>query len=298
MAGQRGRAFMLRNIVFPSSVIPAPWEYVATKFVSDGNPVTFTEADGVSATKAHRIIAINYCTANGTATTTDSVIVDAPTISSSSTSPSVVFNYVYQDNAGDEGTGYHIIIADVPVGATSISSAAQTVEDYYGSIAFLFSSSSATDMLESKQFVSSRNDSTGEGSFGGTYPAIALWSITQAGTASLQESGVSDGTVSGLSNNASALVLFYHGYGTNFSQASAIPGYPTDFAILRRTSGDNTNPYSPLAKTIFDPQAVSGSSSYAVGYVFSGKDFNGLSEILYVTNTQYAQGDCMMAIQF
>lgn len=271
------------------------WKYIG--YVYPNNTVVTID----DTSKVHRIVAINYCTANGTATTTDTVNVDSPIASASPVGgSSQVFGYLYQDNLGDEGTGYEVMIHDIPTGNTTVTIAAQTVEDYYWGMALIFQEVPGfTDPLVAKSFTASRTDVPGEGGYTVTNPAIAHWSISEAGTVSLSENAHTDGVIGGFSNDSSAIVVFYHGYGTSYSPTSASPDFANfNFCRMRKAAGVPGVYHPEEAKIVYDPTVDAGSGSLAIAVVFDGTVYDNLSEIVYVTNEQFSQGDNMFAVMF
>jgi hypothetical protein len=296
MVEHLGQALMFHKAIFGGPKLRA-WKYINYFFPNETG--TFSIPDS---SKKYRVIAINYCTANGTATTTDTVNVDTPTITCSNGDATVVFGYLYQDNLGDEGTGYEVRISDIPAGNTAISVTGQTVEDYYYSLAIVFQEVPGfIDTLAAKSFTATRNDAAGagEGTITAANSAVAHWSITEAGTTALDEVGHSDGVVGNLSNNSSAMVVFYHGYGTSYSPTSAAPEFANGmFCKMRKVSGVAGVYHPEEAHIVIDPNALSNSSSYAAAVIFNGTVYNSLSELVYVTNTGYAQGDNMFAVMF
>jgi hypothetical protein len=294
-AGQLGLQHMLRKLAITNSKTRA-WKYLTYFLPNEAGTFTITDTS-----KKHKVVAINYCTANGTATTTDSVIVDPPTTTSSNSDASKIFGYLYQDNAGDEGTGYEVHIYDIPAGNTSFSVSGQTVEDYYYSLAIVFQEvPGITDPLSAKSFTATRDDAAGAGE--GTLTAnsaVAHWSITEAGTISFTDIGYLGGVVGNLSNSSSAMVVFYHGYGTGYIPNSAEPEFANGmFCKMRKVSGVAGVYHSEEAHIVIDPTVLSNTSSYAAAVIFNGTIYNSFSELVYVTNDSYAQGDNMFAVMF
>ncbi len=261
-----------------------------------------THQINLDTSRAHRIVVINYATANGTTTTPDSVVMDdlIPTVTNGTYTD--VFGMSYTDNAGTEGTGLVISIFDVSAGSTVFEVQGQTAEDYYGSMLLVFYDSGGTDALESKSFTSSRDDQT-DYSYDANYTSIKFWGINESSTLALHEQNVTGATITGLSPSAQALIVLYHGYGNNYAAASADVEHSDSnegFCILRKTAGEINTKVTPVFKIKVDaanPEGQ-GTSSWAGFNVYSGTQFGSTSDLYLSTNTGFSQGDILGALIF
>ena len=261
-----------------------------------------THQINLDTSRAHRIVAINYATANGTSTTPDSVVMDRFSPSVTGGTYTSVFGMTYSDNSGTEGTGLVVEVFDVSAGSSVFQVQGQTAEDYYGSMVLVFYDSGAVDPLEVKSFTSSRDDQL-DYNYDANYTTTKFWGINESDTLALQEQNVAEVTVTGLPSLASTMIVLYHGYGNNYSPKSTDIEHGNSnegFCILRRIAGQTNTKVTPVLKMKVDgtnPEGQ-GTSSWAGFNVYDGTKFNALSDLYLSTNTAFSQGDILGALTF
>lgn len=261
-----------------------------------------THQINLNTSRAHRIVVINYATANGTTTTPDSVVMRDYTPVVTGGTYTDVFGLDYNDGSGTEGTGLVISIYDVSAGSSVFQVQGQSAEDYYGSMALVFYDSGATDPLEIKAFSSIRDDQS-DYNYDANYTTTKFWGINESATFSLFENGVASVTVTGLPSFASTMIVLYHGYGNNYAAGSADIEHSDSnegFCILRKTAGQTNTKVTPVFKIKVDATNPEGqvSSSWAGFNVYDGTKFNALSDLYLSTNTGFSQGDILGALTF
>lgn len=275
---------MLRKIAALTSppIDYSMWDYVSlTNW--DGAAATFS-VPVTDATKEHLMVVINYATANGTTTTTDSVSIDRPTVNAVGGTASDYWDAWSEDNTGDEGTGTYMRIYRLTSGTQSVTVTAQTVEDYYGTLALLFKNNGKTEIAAVRKPTTTTVAQT-------TINVeisnlnVGDYFTHAGGTLSLTESGVNEIFISGFEKKSSAMIVFTHGYGTtdDFNL--------NEFAKLTRNG--SLDPATPVASF---SNVGSSLSSWIEVRVYDGLDIRSNGQLRVETNKNYGQGDAILVL--
>jgi hypothetical protein len=239
-------------------------------------------------TKAYLAVVINYCTASGTSTTTDSVTADAPSITIDGQPLTAVYAIRLDDNTGDEGTGFSVSAFNIPPGTTSFVVEGQTVEDQYGTAVLLFRDDGveAGSGAFSLRVLSEINGTLSDVPTVVTANSNFLYWGIHANSINQLSSTYPDLQLNPWSTTMNIVLAFYHAYGT-----SAI-----DSPVFEMED-DNNDPTSPVyeyrgAGNVFGTE---GQNAIAV---YNGVDLRRQSRLLVTPSTNAGQGDQVVILQF
>lgn len=278
----------------PPKPIMSQGDYVRYKYVS----TTRSGSSGASVSipldpeKNYLLIAINFCTANGTATTTDTVTTDNP-YPNLQPGTSILWEFNEQDNSGDEGTGIWVKLISITERSV-VNLTAQTTEDFNGFAGILFEDLGAAKTPPGSTFTSfALIGGDGGSSDIGSHniivenTSIGRYTSYAAATSALDETGRNTWIFNNFSIYSSMIFVFYHGYGTGFSD-------PENTAVLF----ENGVEISPTFRLQANGQILSSESAHSIT-VFSGNQIQSASaELTLRSDSQFSQGDHLVMLHF
>jgi hypothetical protein len=287
MAEVRGSDHMFRKAI-PTTQYGRRYEYVNT-YSFQGNSTITSPDPGY----AYLAVQINFCTASGNTTTTDTVSVDGGSINLGASNAPIIFAITFTDNAGDEGTGYSITAMTIPVGTTTFTVTGQSSEDFFQTKVILFKDRGAN--AASPAFLPRF------GSYSGTAtPSTAAVSNTTANStflywqvhaANMNNLATTENTedMKIFSGYGNILLVFYHGYGSVGS-----------FAIAPiKLESDDVNTIAPAYSEVNLGTQTVGANALSV---YHGeaivRNINIDTRIVLTANSLISQGDNFVVVHF
>ena len=280
-AERHGLELMLHKAIGVANTDTARYVFVSAAHYDTATLIT------LDSTKDYLIFQINYATANGSTLTTDSVSLTT----TASTNTGGTYSHLYRtqivDNTGDEGTGTFINISSA-IKCQSISFTMQAVEDYSATFMIIFEDRGASYQPSVADFNWTLSSGTQNPWSSESIPNtnIGTFLAHASDVTSLRESSRNSWTLTNISDNASGILVFYHGYGG--SELS------TTTAVLTRQS-DITAPV--VEQKFIANLGVGNSSSYSLR-IFSGNDVYGDSTLILSSDDAFSQGDAIVAFLF
>ena len=272
----------MRHRIIPSSDGYRRYSFVEVFRFSDLNfTCTITNPND-----QYLALAINYCTASGTTTVTDSVSPDQPTITIGGVSVSSIYSIRLLDNTGDEGTGFAISAFPIPSGTTSFVSNGQSAEDKYATYIFLFKDggpgANSGSFLVFPPAIFASGPSPDVPTVSVANSDFSYWGAHANNTAQMSSS-YADWGMDTFSTTANIVLCFYHSYGGG---APLTPVFqmtnPVTNPVYTYSGGDNGF-------------ALEGQTAV---YVYNGVDVGRQSSLLFTPQTNASQGDQMIVLQF
>lgn len=285
---------MLRKLVSNRQMPSRRYSYASHVFIGSGSDVSVSTPDP---SRAYLVIYVNFCTASGNTTTTDSVTPDVPVLKINGSVQTDIWRNSYTDNTGDEGTGNYISIYSIPAGTASFTVNCQGAEDYYGTAIYMLYDDGplAENHLANP---TEYPDSSGRGTASPiaitphvTNSKVAQWLVSASNMDSLASSTGKNSysaTLDYLPRWSSVAFVFYHGYGasapasvdTIIDPTAKSVTLTTQFSLARQ--GNTTNVESTTYSGIYSLDKVPANGSNA------GITLN--------ADTSYAQGDSFIVL--